>query len=336
MKTRIFYATRAQLSFSRAHTKNIQKTVEYLQLRGFEVVLFSSRSILTHALKQRSFYDLFYYRDPGLWYIALLLRLLFRKKIIFEAHGSYEWRWRYPVWRLALATAHGVVYITQALKDFYSLSKPDIVTHCNASDTGEIDALPTLSELRQVLLLPRGKTLVLYAGSFLWDAESVLIDTLSFLPESVDLVLVGIKEEDKPRVTAYARLRGVEARVMCISRVRTQDVSRYLKAADILVNPIIVTHPSSISSKLYEYLAAEKPIVTSPGGANNEVIRHEQNGLIVDTLSAAKFAEAIRRILDDSAFAEKLAKQARKDAAQYTWEVRAEIIAVLIKEVMTE
>lgn len=360
MKTRIFYITRARLSFSRAHARNVIKTAEYLQAYGdVEVIVFSSaaekkksadilvekavktrflldiasyrRSVLYAIWEKRNTFDILYFRDPYIWYAALAAKMLLRKKVIFEVHGSHEWQWGMPFWRLALTSAHGVVYITKALKNFYCLSKPGIITHCNAVDPAElVDLRP--KDLITLFPALQNKKIVMYAGSFMWDDHELLFKAFTSLGENISLVLVGVKEEDIARLFAAAKKARLEQRIFFIPRVQAVEVLSYLLAADILVNTVKVDYPSSISSKLYEYLAAGKPIVSSPGGANREILEDGVNAVVVDPSTPEKFTEAINELLHNQNFARQLAANAKKDSLQYTWQKRAEAIALLIKE----
>ena len=154
---------------------------------------------------------------------------------------------------------------------------------------------------------------------------------LTLLPSAVELVLVGIKEGDVDAVTDQARALGIAERVHIVARVPIKDVFEYTLAMDILANPLSITYPGSLSSKLYEYLAAGKPIVTSRGGANDEVIEHEKNGVIVDPATPENFAKAVEGILSDAAFGDALSHYASESAKQYTWGARARCIADIIR-----
>ena len=88
----------------------------------------------------------------------------------------------------------------------------------------------------------------------------------------------------------------------------------------------MITYPGSISSKLYEYLASSRPIVSSAGGANREILEDGKNALIVDPPTAENFAKAIERILQDENLRRLLSENAFESAKKYTWQKRAEII----------
>ncbi len=356
---RVLYITRARLSFLRAHAQNILKTAEYLaRLSGVTITVFSSaaepkkkedifseknirtsfdldvaqkrRSLFAAIFRLRNQYDVLYFRDPFLWHSALVARVFLGKKVVFEVHGSHEWRlWR-PLWHLALWSSSGVVFITKALRDYYQTKKPHSVVHTNGIERADFDHLPSKVRLREDLSLPQNKTIIMYLGSFLWYSADILKETIANLPANVLLVVVGAKESEKKLFENEIRA----GRAMVISRVTPQKVPQYLASADILINPLAISYPGSISSKLYEYLAAGKPIVSSAGGANREILHDGENALVVEKLEAAEFTKAIERILRDTKLAETLSQNAHYDAAEYTWDERAKKIAGFIEHIM--
>jgi len=54
------------------------------------------------------------------------------------------------------------------------------------------------------------------------------------------------------------------------------------------------------------------------------VLRHEDNALLVDPDDPAALAAALGRIASDRALAVRLARRAFEDAAEFSWERRAE------------
>ena len=74
--------------------------------------------------------------------------------------------------------------------------------------------------------------------------------------------------------------------------------------------------------KLFEYMAAARPIVASDLPALREVLRDGENALLVPPEDPVALAVAIRRLQEDPALAERLAGQAARDVRAYTWEER--------------
>ncbi len=359
--TRVLYITRARLSFSRAHTQNILKTAERLGKEGNTVIVFSCtpepkdmkiimrekdleesfaldvassrRSLLWRIISLRGNFDILYYRDPFIFYAAFLARFLLRKKVVFEVHGNREWKYGSPFWRLSLITAHGAVFITRVLAEYYRYKKPFVVVHTSGVDLDQFSeqGVP-FDEVRKTLSIHPNEHLIVYVGSFLWYSMETLIGMMKFVQTPSVLLVVGAKETEIQELKKLAKKYEVAPRVRYISRVRPVEVPRYLKAADVLVNPLVIEYEGSISSKLYEYLAAGKPIVSSEGGANQEILLDGKNALLV-SLSGESFAKAVEKVLQDNNLREMLSANARLSARLYTWEERGRVINGLINKI---
>ncbi|TSC79445.1 MAG: group 1 glycosyl transferase [Parcubacteria group bacterium Gr01-1014_29] len=359
MQTRILFITKSRLSFSRAYSINIVRTAEALAATGqSEVTVLSSakeqesaerillhkgarpvftldvsqraRSLWYEVVRRRGTFDMIYFRDPFLWHIALIARAVFRKRVVFEVHGSHEWRCGWLFWRLSCAVSHGLIFITHPLAAYYKPQKPYIVTHTHSYDKALFESDESKNELRSRLGLPLDVPLVMYAGSLLWYSWEVLVAMIALVPSPALLVLVGVKSDEKEIILRAVRQADLEDRVLIYPRVAPTVYPSYLRAADILVNPLRISYPGSISSKIYEYLAAGRPIVSSLGGANNEVIVHETNALVAD-LSGRAFADAVNRILRDPKLAQHLSQRAQETVQAFTWEKRARDIISLIQ-----
>ena len=76
--------------------------------------------------------------------------------------------------------------------------------------------------------------------------------------------------------------------------------------------------------KLFPYLAAGRPIVAPDLADMRELIRHEENGILVTPDDAAQNAAAIRVLFLDEKMQERLAENAAETSQSLTWETRAE------------
>lgn len=336
---RVLYITAANLSLRRGHVRNIVKTAEALGNTGeVEVKIISSRDkerggfLALAVFRERKNFDVLYFRDPKLIVPVWAARML-GKKIVFEVHGSEEWRFLAWLWRLAFRMSDGAVFITRKLAKWYRAGeKPHVVAHVNASDLPLYErSSEEISEFKKTHMLPEDKKILLYLGSTLWYSVPSLLGMVKLLPEGNALVIAGLKEDERSKIALTAKKLGVEERVLLFGRIPADEVPLWHLSADILLNPIAIWYAGSVSSKIYEYLAAGRPIISSPGGANDEVLRDGENALVVGEPFAENFAAAAQKILEDTELARRLSKSAREDAQKYTWEVRARSIAGLLK-----
>jgi glycosyltransferase involved in cell wall biosynthesis len=177
---------------------------------------------------------------------------------------------------------------------------------------------------------------VTYAGHlYPWKGVDVLLHALAHLPD-VQARIVGGQpgESDHVRLDSLARDKGVGDRVTFTGWLPPASVTAELARAHALILPNTLTHASERYTsplKLFEYLAAGRPIVASDLAALREILRHEDTALLVEPGSPTALAAAVRRLMSDPALAAGLATRAYDDAVYYGWETRAQRIDVVLE-----
>ncbi len=134
------------------------------------------------------------------------------------------------------------------------------------------------------------------------------------VPEA-ELVLVGQGSLRDALVREVAEL-GLRA-VTFAGAVAPERMGEFYAAADLYLNtPDIDNMPTSI----LEAFAAGIPVVSTSAGGIPWVVRHGENGLLVDRNDDEAVAREALRLLDDPALAVRLASAARAEALQrYSW-----------------
>lgn len=178
-----------------------------------------------------------------------------------------------------------------------------------------------------------------YAGHlYPWKGVDVLLEALTRLPGVRALIVGGHSAEpDLGRLKELAQRLGLDDRVTFTGLVEPARVPALLRDAAVLVLP----NPASAIStqftsplKLFEYLAAGRPIVASDLPAIREVLHDGVDSLLVPPGDPAALAVAIGRLLEDSSLAERLAREAFELAPHYSWARRAERLEALFQEVV--
>jgi glycosyltransferase involved in cell wall biosynthesis len=196
-----------------------------------------------------------------------------------------------------------------------------------------------VEEVADVGLRPgaTGGRVVGYAGHlYPWKGPDVLLAALERLPDVRALIVGGLAgEPDLGRVRALAD-RTVPGRVEFAGQVDPPRVAALLRQADVLALP---NTPGRVSAaytsplKLFEYLASGRPIVASDLPALREVLRPDENAVLVEAGDAGALAAGVARVLGDAKFAARLAARARDDVRDWTWDKRAERIEALLARV---
>ena len=150
-----------------------------------------------------------------------------------------------------------------------------------------------------------GPPTVAYAGHlYPWKGADVVVDALARLPCVRGLFIGGrTGESDIDRLRSRVRRYGLTDRVTFTGEVPPPDVGPLLARADILVLPTLDTPHARYTSpmKLFEYMAASRPIVASDLPALREIVEHGDTAVLVAAGDPSAFAAGIRSLLDESA-----------------------------------
>ena len=177
-----------------------------------------------------------------------------------------------------------------------------------------------------------------YAGHlYPWKGVDLVVEAVAALKDARGLIVGGHpKEADLERLQAFAAQLDCATRITFTGAVPPAEVAARLRGCDVLVLP---NPASAISSeftsplKLFEYMASGRPIVASDLPSIREVLRHEQNALLVAPGDPQALVAGLERIRKEAALAGSLARQAREDVREFTWARRAEKLEALFEAV---
>jgi len=143
------------------------------------------------------------------------------------------------------------------------------------------------------------------------------------LPE-VRLIVVG---EGRP-LTGYQRYAVAEnlSEVVFTGYVSPEDLLRYYHTCDVFCAPS--TGQESFGIVLLEAMAAGKPIVASAIPGYQEVVRHQQEALLVDPKNEHALALSLVHLLADRELRQRLGEAGRRRAALFSWDrIAADLLA---------
>jgi glycosyltransferase involved in cell wall biosynthesis len=161
---------------------------------------------------------------------------------------------------------------------------------------------PGHQETRVRLGVPPGDCLVLYAGTHgISHALPSVAEAAALLADDpVQVAFVG-DGSDKPRLERRVVQLGLD-NVTLAPAVPPDQVPGLLAAADICLVPLrdVPLFASFIPSKMFEYLAAAKPVIGSVTGEAAQILR-EAGAVVVAPEDSKALAEAIRALAADPA-----------------------------------
>jgi len=122
------------------------------------------------------------------------------------------------------------------------------------------------------------------------------------------------------RVHALVRELGLSSQVHFIDPQPHHELSTYYRAADVCLVP---SRSESFGLVALEASACGTPVVAAAVGGLLSLVVDGTTGYLVDDRDPAVYADCIRRILDDPAHAEQLARHSVELASHYTWSTTA-------------
>jgi glycosyltransferase involved in cell wall biosynthesis len=152
----------------------------------------------------------------------------------------------------------------------------------------------------------------------------VAVKVLARLPRCRLLVLGG-SEADGARLRSLAEEVGCGSRLELAGFVPPHQVPARLAQADICVLPALAEGrmPYASHQKLYEYLAARRPVVASDLPSVREDVADGDSALLVEPGSPQALAAGVTRLLDSPELAHRIAEAGYALAERFTWRARA-------------
>lgn len=264
--------------------------------------------------------SVFYLRDRKLARDILSFRWLHRIPVFFESHESFPEE---------IKNERNILRANKSLNYVYKKSSGIIFlcdeTKClvynNAIRTPAIFAWHGTSVEGSINYSFSLRNGIYYVGNFSQAKYKieVLLEAMKYVDTEKLVMIGGYREEDVSRLRVCAKDYGILERVEFKGYVQPGMVNNYLKSARMVVSLLF-------GQKLSTYLSCGLPIIVPDMVLVKEVFQDGENCIMFQLNDARSLAEAINRILNNPAFAEKLAKNAFLEAKKYSWPNRAQKI----------
>ncbi|MEA5567045.1 glycosyltransferase family 4 protein [Anabaena sp. UHCC 0399] len=270
--------------------------------------------------------------DAG--YICVKLKL----KTIIETHISADSRELRKIVNISRdPNLLGIVTVNEYLKNTYiktGIPATKILVWSDAIDVDKITIkVPSKQLSREELGLPPLRKIVTYCGHFYeYKGVSYVIEAAKYLPDIL-FCLVGGWPNDIERCQKQAE--GLK-NIYFAGFVPNKEVYKYLAASDFLLLPNSGRFEQAYTTsplKLFEYMAAQRPIIASDIPALQGVIRHKDNAFLVEPDSATAIADALKILEKNYILSNQIAENARQYVNNFTWSHRAkDILNFFLKE----
>lgn len=344
-----YVARLAESLHGQGHAVQVMTLGEDASAHAFPVRRISRRIGVPVRLLALFFMLLRHARYADIWYInglelpAIAAGKLLRKRLIMKVVGDYAWeramnrgmtddsinnfqrapqQWQINLHKTLRAwcarQTHVVITPSHYLKRLVSgWGVPEERIHVvyNAVENPP-EILQATADVRRTLGFAHIDQVIITVGRLVrWKGIADLIRLMPQLKHDVKLLIVG----DGPEKNMLTELSGVLRlgdRITFVGKASRNDTLAYLRAADLFV---LNTAYEGFSHVLLEAMMMGVPIVTTSACGNPELVRHEQNGLLVSVGNPEELCRQIVRMLADDELRQHCVSGGLRSVEQFSW-----------------
>jgi len=366
---KILYITLEDLSLHKGSVTHIKEIVAGLQKRGHQVgligrpwksIVLSSLFLLISLFGKLPQYDVIYARDYHTVILALLPRLFFRKKLVYEingiAHEEQKLKSHSIVNHILVSIIQKAEKMATRCSDRIVSVTPQIATyliqdfHCQADKVKVIGngvntkkfqplyAETLLWSWRKKLGITKEDVVIAFIGNLaLWQGVNILIESAFQLlsnRENLKFLIVGdglLRGSLEKRVSDSI----YEKKFIFTGMIEYEEIPILINLADICVAPFISkrNRTTGVSPlKVFEYMACGKPIVCSRI-EGLEFIEQEGVGRLISPEDVVSLQEELIDLIKNLQKRIMMGNKGLQIAHEnFDWELKSALIEKVLKE----
>ncbi|MCK5233187.1 MAG: glycosyltransferase family 4 protein [Candidatus Aenigmarchaeota archaeon] len=310
---------------------------------------FLKYSLLKEMIKKEK-PDLIYQRHVAFTDVGSRIAKELQIPFVLEYNGPLPWvirQWTTTHWtsifagflsklsgyyeKNALERADIITVVSRPLEKILKnngISNEKILLNPNGVDSATFNQNINDHKLRKKYKIPKNAVVIGFIGTFgRWHGAEVFAHAakeLVFKKGDFFFIFMGDGRHRKET----EEIAGKNDRIIFVGSVPHEQVPAHLAVCDILVNPT-VPNPDGTAffgspTKLFEYMAMGKSIVSSNIGQMKEILENNKDALLVEAGKPNSLKNAIQVLAKDKKLLKKLGKNARKKVVkEYTWKKNA-------------
>lgn len=293
--------------------------------------------VFLEGLKQDC--DIYHCHEPGSLFVCSLLKLIKRKKLVYDAHEHYPSliaeNTIFPDFlkkavflicniiekNLSKFLANYIITVDDVLKEIFEKINQNV---CVISNYPKLEFFEIYPKKAKAL-----SSNIIYVGGMtkirgILEAIKAFEIVLEKIPDA-KMIFIGsfIHPEYKKEVMDYYHNHHLEENITFIGHVSHNKVGEYMKNASVAIG-ILQPNPRyelAIPVKLFEYMASGKAVIMSNFKYNSKLVAKIRCGQLVDPNNIQEIANSIIWLLEHPEEAKQMGENGRRAVeAKYNWE----------------
>lgn len=242
-----------------------------------------------------------------------------------------------------LCSADGVIAVSQELGRWLAgvgVAPERVTVMANGVDVGRFGAGALERDRMRRMLGLTGKQVVGFAGTLkAWHGVETLVRAVAMLHGrglAPHLLVVG-EGPERGNLMELAGREGIRRAVTFTGAAPHEEMPAYVAAMDVATAPYAHTEGFYFSPlKLFEYMAAGRPVVAADAGQIHECVRHGETGWLYPPGNVEALADSIAALLRDPSAASSLGRAGQEYVSQrHTWEQNARTVAATAERLVS-
>ena len=164
------------------------------------------------------------------------------------------------------------------------------------------------SELQKELDIKENDKVIIFVGTmYTFAGIENIINEFSLFEKNVKFIIIG-GGPDFNRIKLQVQSKKLEENIILLGFIPQKDIAKYVALADICINPFEINQITNriLPTKILEYLACKKPVLSTPLNGTKEILLNEEYGIIYSTQK--KFVVKLSEILDNESKLKEIGK----------------------------
>lgn len=159
--------------------------------------------------------------------------------------------------------------------------------------------------MEELNIIENDKVIIFIGTIYTFAGIELLIKKYYLFEKNIKIIIIG-DGPDFDRIKILVKSKKLEKNIILLGFLPQKDIAKYIALADICINPFEVNYITNriLPTKILEYLACQKPVLSTPLNGTIELFPDKKYGVIYS--KQENFVKDLSQILNDKENLEKL------------------------------